>query len=81
MSETQNPTTGYAVVHEWPHPAGYLTRDFASSAYSDGGVSVVPALDAAQNQLAYCEAMQEEGRRGSDGRYFIVAWTEVDSHE
>ena len=81
MSETQNPATGYAVVHEWPHPAGYLPPDFASSPYPGSDVAAVSALESAQNQLAYCQAMQKAGHRGTEGRYFIVAWTEVDSHE
>lgn len=62
---------GYAVIHEWPHPNGSLALGFASSPHLD--------FDAADNHLAYCEAMQERGQRGSDGRYFIAKWSPVDA--
>ena len=31
--------------------------------------------------LAYCQIMQEDGRRGADGRYFLVRWEEVETDD
>lgn len=59
----------YVVIHEWPRPGGRLTYAAVSSVWDD--------FDAADNQLAYCLAMQEDGRRGSEGRYFIAELSET----
>lgn len=66
-------TEGWAIVHETDH-RGTHWRDFASSASMD--------REAAENHLAYCQMMmQEDGRRGADGRYFLVRWEEVETDD
>lgn len=60
----------FVVIHEYPTARGDLSYGVASSLWPD--------RDAAENALAYCEGMQEDGRRGSEGRYFIARCTEVD---
>ena len=65
-------TEGWAIVHETDH-RGTPWRDFASSASMD--------REAAEDHLAYCQMMQEDGRRGADGRYFLVRWEDVETDD
>lgn len=60
----------FTVVHESPWPDGTVFRDTSAS------ISDKPDF----NHLAYCKAMQEGGRRGSEGRYFLAALIELDDN-
>lgn len=60
----------YVVVHEYPYANGGTGHGAASGLHG--------TYESAENALAYCEAMQEEGRRGSEGRYYIARVTEIE---
>lgn len=72
MPDTQ--ITGYIVIHDYPFANGAIGRQAVSSVYepTDAGYG------AAENQLAYCEGMQERDRPGSKGRYYIAEVRKVD---
>lgn len=63
--------TWYIVIHE------YTLDDGRGNTRTDYNVcsSLHPTREGAENQLAYCQGMQEQGRPGSDGRYFIATVT------
>lgn len=59
----------YAVIHEYQSPDGRVSYGAASSAWDN--------YEAADNQLGYCLALQESGKRGTEGRYYIAEITEA----
>lgn len=70
--------SGYLVIHAYPISDQRTDYGVAGGPYSDDrqgqGLS---ALEAAENQLSYCQGLQQSGRRGTEGRYFIARYEEV----
>ena len=68
--------TGYAVVHAYHIGDRTVDYAFASSPYHDDCLDPLfeSSIEAAETQLAHCQAMQADGIRGTDGEYFIVRW-------
>lgn len=63
----------FAVLHEVTH-----VRSDGETRTDIGVASMVHATrEGAENALAYCLGMQERGKPGSDGRYFIVTMREA----
>lgn len=53
----------YVVIHE---------TDFGRGPEYGAASGILPTREAAENQLAYCEGMQAEGRPGSEGAYYVA---------
>lgn len=61
----------YTVIHETPMSPERTDYGVAGSIWDFPPV----------NHLAYCRALQEEGRPGTGGRYFIARLVEIDDPE
>lgn len=63
----------FVVVHEYPmeNSRGDKRTDYGIAS------SVHERMETADNQLAYCQAMQRSEQPGSQGRYFVARLTEV----
>lgn len=72
-----DPIEWFVVVHEFPmeNSRGDKRTDYGIAS------SVHDSYQHADNQLAYCDALQRSGRPGSEGRYFVARLTEVSARD